>query len=232
MIRPIQCSVLPACRSACWERPPPRPPRPSAGTSTAAPPNSAARGTQTGKQAAASTIGYLETAQDGDGSWPSRWYQGPHYGTYRAAAALALAAPDSRALGPARDYLITGQHPDGGWGTSGHSDPLSTAFAALALAALAHPGTGRALRPAVDYLLVTQHADGSWPGCPFIAFPRVGGPGIHIYASTTITTSFCLKALLACRTAHTTGRTPSPRPNPATIAYRPTPQPPTAADWS
>jgi squalene-hopene/tetraprenyl-beta-curcumene cyclase len=185
-------------------------------------------GTHTGKQAAAATTGYLKSAQDNDGSWPSRWYAGPHYGTYRAATALALAAPDSRALGPARDYLISGQHPDGGWGDRGHSDPLSTAFAALALAALAHPGTGRALRTAASYLLATQHPDGSWPGCPFIAFPRVGGPGIHIYSSTTITTSFCLKALLACRTAHTTGRTPKPSP----IAYRPTPPPPTAADWS
>jgi hypothetical protein len=84
----------------------------------------------------------------------------------------------------------------------------------------------------VDYLLAAQQPGGSWPRCPFIAFPRVGGPGVHIYSSSTITTSFCLKALLACRTAHATGRTPKPRANPATIAYRPGPDGPTAADWS
>jgi squalene-hopene/tetraprenyl-beta-curcumene cyclase len=188
--------------------------------------------TQTGRQAATSAAGYLESAQDVDGSWPSRWYWGRHYGTYRAVAALALVAPGSRALDRARDYLLCGQHPNGGWGAGGASDPLSTAFAALALTALAHPGTGRALRPAVDYLLAAQHPDRSWPGCPFIAFPRVGGPGVHIYRSSTITTSFCLKALLACRTAHATGRITRPRASPATIAYRSGPDGPTTADWS
>lgn len=127
---------------------------------------------------------------------------------------------------------LSGQHPDGGWGADGRSDPLSTAFAALALAALAQPGTGRALRPAVDFLLAAQQPDCSWPGCPVIAFSRVGGPGVHTYRSSTITTSFCLKALLACRAAHATGRIARPRVNPATIACRPTPDLPTAADWS
>jgi hypothetical protein len=127
---------------------------------------------------------------------------------------------------------VSGQNADGGWGADGHSDPLSTAFAALALAALTQPGTGRRLRPALEYLLAAQQPDGSWPGCPFIAFPRVGGPGVHIYRSSTITTSFCLKAILASRDAHSTGRMTKPRANPAAIPYRPGPDWPTAADWS
>jgi hypothetical protein len=60
----------------------------------------------------------------------------------------------------------------------------------------------------------------------------VGGPGVHIYSSSTITTSFCLKALLACRAAYATGRITSPRAAPAAIVGRPAPDPPTAADWS
>ena len=180
----------------------------------------------------ASAIKYLGSAQDDDGCWRSRWYWGPHYGTYRAVLALTALAPDSPALGRARDYLVSGQHADGGWGADGRSDPLSTAFAALALAALAHPSGGRCLRPALDYLLATQHPGGSWPGCPFIAFPRVGGPGVHIYRSSTITTSFCLKAVLAAQAAQATGHITTPRANPATIAYQPGPDGPTAADWS
>ena len=123
----------------------------------------------------------------------------------------------SRALGRARDYPVSGQNADGGWGADGRSDPLSTALAALALAALAQPGPGRRLRPAVGYLLAAQQPDGSWPGCPFIAFPRVDRLGIHIYRSSTITTSFCLKAILALRAAHATGRLTRPRAKPAAI---------------
>jgi hypothetical protein len=191
--------------------------------------------TELGRQRAASAIAYLECAQDDDGSWHSRWYWGRHYGTYRAVLALTALTPHSPALDRARDYLVSGRHADGGWGTDGRSDPLSTAFAALALtalAAIAQPGTGRCLRPAVDYLLATQQPDGSWPGCPFIAFPRVGGPGVHIYRSSTITTSFCLKAILAARGAHSTGRMTRPPANPAALDHRARLDGPTAADWS
>jgi hypothetical protein len=176
------------------------------------------------RQQAVSAIASLESAQDDDGSWPSRWYWGPLYGTYRAVLALTSAAPDSPALGRARDYLLAGQNPDGGWGADSGSDPLPTALAVLALAALA-PASTRRLRKAVGYLLSAQQPDGSWPGSPFIAFPRVGGPGMHIYHSSTITTCFCLKAILAARVRR-------PRGNPAAQAVPPAPAWPTAADWS
>jgi hypothetical protein len=188
--------------------------------------------TEKDRQQAASAIAYLESAQDDDGAWHSRWYWGRHYGTYRAVLALKALAPDSPALGRAREYLVSGQNPDRGWGAGGRSDPLSTAFAALALAALAQPGTGHCLRPALEYLLASQQPDGSWPGCPFIAFPRVGGPGVHIYRSSTITTSVCLKAILAGRAAHSTGRMTTPRANPASITHQLGLDQPTAADWS
>jgi hypothetical protein len=56
--------------------------------------------TETGGQRTASAIAYLESDQDDDGSWHSRWYWGRHYGTYRAVLALTSVASDSRAAGP------------------------------------------------------------------------------------------------------------------------------------
>lgn len=185
---------------------------------------------ETGRRRAANAVAYLESAQHGDGSWHSRWYWGTHYGTYRAVLALTALAPGSPALDRAGAYLVSGQNPDGGWGPAGHSDPLSTAFGALALTALAQPGTVRALGPALEYILSTQQPDGGWPGCPFIAFPRVGGPGVHVYGSSTMTTSFGLKAILAGQRAHSAGRMTRPR-TPVPV-YRPASAPPTAADWS
>jgi hypothetical protein len=199
------------------------------------------------RRRAASAIAYLESAQDDDGSWRSRWYWGRYYGTYRAVLALITLTPDSCALDIASDFLVSGQNADGGWGADGGSDPLSTAFAIIALAALGQaalgqaalgqaalgqPGTGRLLRPAVAYLLATQQPAGSWPGCPFIAFPRVDGPGVHVYRSSTITTSFCLKALLASRGTRSAGRVTSGRAITAGMAYRAAHEGPAAADWS
>jgi hypothetical protein len=188
--------------------------------------------TERNKQAIANTMAYLEAAQDNDGSWHSRWYWGRHYGTYRAILALTRLAPHSPALNRARNYLMSGQNADHGWGANGRSDPLSTAFAALALATLARPGTGRYIRSGLEYLLTTQQADGSWPACPFIAFPRVGGPGVHIYRSSTITTTFCLKAILASQPAQFTRHVAAPWANATTMPYRPALAHPAVADWS
>jgi hypothetical protein len=183
------------------------------------------RASEADRRRSAGAIAYLESAQDADGSWSSRWYWGRLYGTFRAVLALTRLAPGSGALGRALDFLTTTQYADGGWGADRGSDPLSTSFAALALAALARPGTGRRRRAAVEYLLATQEPGGGWPGCPFIAFPRVGGRGTHVYRSSTLTTSFCLKALLACGGARLAGRR-------AAVAYREQSAPPTSADWS
>jgi Squalene-hopene cyclase C-terminal domain len=182
-----------------------------------------------GRDGVANGIAYLECAQSDDGSWYSRWYSGRHYGTYRAVLALTSLAPESRALDRAHDYLLSMRNADGGWGTEGLSDPLGTAFAALSLAALARPGSSRFIRSALEYLVSTQLSDGGWPGCPFIAFPRVGAPGVHVYSSSTITTSFCLKAILAGRRAYSSGRVAKLRTRSTSLSYRPRP---TAADWS
>lgn len=139
---------------------------------------------------------YLEAAQDERGAWASRWYAGPYYGTFRAVSALSRLVPDSAALERTRDFLLRGQRPDGGWGEV-ESDPLATAFAVLGLAAVGERWGDPAIDGGVTYLVSAQEADGGWAAGPFIAFPTSDGLGVHTYASRTITTVFCLKALLA-----------------------------------
>ncbi len=178
------------------------------------------------------SISWLESAQTADGSWRSRWYWGSHYGTYRALSALRSLAPDSHALDRASKYLESGQNSDGGWGSDGLSDPLSTAFAALGFAALARPGARRYITSALNFLVASQQADGSWPACPFVAFPRIGASGVHVYSSRTVTTSFCLKAILACRRVYLMGPIEKSRTGSAPLPYRFKRDQEVPADWS
>jgi Squalene-hopene cyclase C-terminal domain len=135
---------------------------------------------------------YLESVQAADGSWASRWYCGPFYGTYRALAVLtALRPADAPTLARARAFLLRSRHGDGGFGEDGDA-PLSTGLAALALASL---GESAAAQDAVRTLLERQEADGGWPACPWIVFGTTDGQ--EMYGSRTITTAFCLKALVA-----------------------------------
>jgi squalene cyclase len=135
---------------------------------------------------------YLESVQAADGSWASRWYRGPFYGTYRALAVLtALRPADAPALARARAFLHGSRHDDGSFGEDGNG-PLSTGLAALALASLGEPA---ATEDAIRTLLGLQEADGGWPACPWIVFGTTDGQ--EVYGSRTITTAFCLKALIA-----------------------------------
>lgn len=138
-------------------------------------------------------VTYLELAQHEHGFWPSKWYTGPYYGTYRVACVLGRVAPNSAALHRSREFLLDAQCCEGGWGDSG-AEPLSTALALLALCSIRGPCV-ETVRGGVEFLVAAQLGDGSWPACPWIAFPTVDGPVAH--GSSTITTAFCLKALLA-----------------------------------
>jgi len=136
---------------------------------------------------------YLEKAQNADGSWTSKWYDGPFYGTFRAAAVLMRVRPASLSVESARDFVLTQRRHDGSWGEPLNS-PLSTAFALLALKEL-----GLAREPAyehgVEHLKTKQCRSGHWPACQWIHFPSLDGE--IAYGSETITTAFCLKALAA-----------------------------------
>ncbi|MEO7145849.1 MAG: prenyltransferase/squalene oxidase repeat-containing protein, partial [Bryobacteraceae bacterium] len=140
------------------------------------------------------SVTYLERVQNPVGSWSSKWYTGPFYGTWRAVSVLGRVAPSSGALMRARHFLLDAQHTDGGWGDGG-SEPLSTALAMLSLSADGIEPEAVALSRGSAYLSQTQRSDGGWPSCPWISFPTIDGMVVH--GSAGVTTAFCLKGLLA-----------------------------------
>lgn len=133
---------------------------------------------------------YLVAAQEADGSWTSKWYADPYYGTYRAISVLARLAPGTSALVRAEEFLRDAQTDDG-WGADG-ADPLATAFAVLALAAVAKCHD-TALTAGLHRLLELQRERGDWQARPWVVFPTLDGP--VAYASSIVTTAFALKAL-------------------------------------
>jgi squalene-hopene/tetraprenyl-beta-curcumene cyclase len=145
------------------------------------------------RQALRRTIPYLESVQDERGAWPSHWYAGPYYGTYRIATVLGALTPGSTALRRARAFLQGDQRGDGSWGASA-GDALSTALALLTLSAPGMDTDETSVGRGLAYLLATQQADGGWPASPWISFQTLDG--VETYGSRTITTAFSLKALV------------------------------------
>jgi squalene-hopene/tetraprenyl-beta-curcumene cyclase len=143
------------------------------------------------RQALLRAVPYLESVQEERGAWPSHWYAGPYYGTYRVAAVLGAVTPGSTALRRARAFLRGDQRADGSWGAAA-GEPLSTALAVLALTAPGMDTDEAAVGRGLAYLSATQQADGGWPACPCISFQTLDG--VETYGSRTITTAFSLKA--------------------------------------
>jgi squalene-hopene/tetraprenyl-beta-curcumene cyclase len=141
---------------------------------------------------------YLEAAQKADGTWETRWYNGPYYGLYVIARLLAAIKPGSLALQNIRRFLDTGQASDGGWGLAGKdSDSLSTSLALLTYGYLQSAKQGapedlERVRRGRQYLQAHLHAEDSWPAQDFIYV----GAGI-MRGSRTLTTAYVAKAALA-----------------------------------
>lgn len=141
---------------------------------------------------------YLESVQNANGSWSSKWYRGAFYGTWRAVSVLATVTPESSSLKRARHFLLSSQHSDGGWGEK-DSEPLSSALAVLGLCAGWTERIADAAAAGCSFLRAAQAQDGSWPSFAWIAFPTIDGEVVH--GSRSITTAFCLKALIAAQSA-------------------------------
>lgn len=139
------------------------------------------------QQAVVRACGYLAVNQQPSGAWRSRWYAGPYYGTYCAVAALDEAGIFPEVVLKARSFISSRQQPKGDW----EDDPTCTALALLACSA----SSRTAVAHGTAFLQRTQDRDGSWESGPFIQFDTSDG-GVE-YASRTITTAFCLKAICA-----------------------------------
>jgi squalene-hopene/tetraprenyl-beta-curcumene cyclase len=137
--------------------------------------------------------------QQPDGSWRATWYVGPAYGTALAARLLRTVGTGEEARARARRFLLDTQRADGLWG----DDSSASLQTALSMAAMGEtePGSGgiETGRGAAA-LRERQLADGSWPSSPWIQMEigRATGKILHVttYRSATLTTAFCLRALL------------------------------------
>ena len=144
---------------------------------------------------------FVQSRQRPDGGWDATWYWGQAQACDLAMRLLhdVGAGDDARARG-AR-FLLASQWPDGGWGTW-ESVPLDTG---LALAALMDAGAcaapPEALARGIEALLHSQTLPGFWKGTPWIKMDigRASGRVTRTatYRSSTITTAFCLRALIA-----------------------------------
>ena len=135
----------------------------------------------------------LEKRQSKEGCWTSTWYWGNYYGTYVAVRIIKAIKPDSPTLKKAKKFLLNSQNFDGGWGDLG-SDPLNTALALLSLSLLESQNHECYIK-GISYLFSTQNKRGYWDRVRFIKMDT--GETILTYSSKTITTQFCLKALVA-----------------------------------
>lgn len=155
---------------------------------------------------------YLVKQQDAGGFWNSSWYCGKYYGTYVCSRMIAAIDPVAPSLERALQFINTTQNEDGGWGEP-KSTPAETAMALLATFlgsrfSLYHDCVNRGIR----FLLSCQGEGGNWSPSDFIkvdifrmlVMPR----GVtkdesmrqsRTFASSTISTSFCLRSLIRAR---------------------------------
>lgn len=150
-------------------------------------------------------IKFIENRQLSEGYWDCNWYFGKYYGTWVCSRLISIFNNESVSFKKGLDFVIKNQNEDGGWGENGKSNPLDTSFGMLTISLSSEEGKMRdQIFRALQFLQQRQQLEG-WEGSDFIkvdpgryygALERDSQPEIKIYKSRTITTAFCLKAML------------------------------------
>lgn len=155
------------------------------------------------REAARRGAALLASLQGADGSWDATWYAGRQYCASLCVRLLAMMG-NASAVARALRFVAASQRDDGGWGDA-FPVPLDTA---LALWTLVRAGVGECREPierGVERLLRWQDDDGSWRASPWIKMDIGRATGRVVmtatYSSETLTTAFCLRALVAARRA-------------------------------
>jgi len=137
--------------------------------------------------------------QQRNGTWRATWYVGPAYGTGLSVRVLQKIGMGDDARARARRFLLDTQGEDGSWGDVS-SAPLQTALSMAALSATAPESNLVEMERGAAALRERQLSDGSWLASPWIQMEigRAVGKIVRVatYQSATLTTAFCLRALL------------------------------------
>lgn len=148
-------------------------------------------------------IEFIVQSQESRGYWKSTWYHGPYYGIYVCTRLLIATNSDTHVIARAITYLHSSQKIDGSWGYAEKGDPLNTAFALISLAAVWSYNkelvSYNQVLKGFDFLKKTVNPNGSWDKTNFIKMlvMKNNKPKTLNYSSSTITTAYILKALLA-----------------------------------
>jgi squalene-hopene cyclase-like protein len=141
----------------------------------------------------------LMEMQQPNGTWRATWYVGPAYGTALSVRLLRAAGMGDDARLRAHQFFLDTQREDGCW-RDGCATPLETALSMTALSETAPQSGLSAMRRGAAALEELQLADGSWLPSPWIQMEigRAVGTIFNVltYQSATLTTAFCLRALL------------------------------------
>jgi squalene-hopene/tetraprenyl-beta-curcumene cyclase len=150
---------------------------------------------------------WLAGRQEEEGWWESTWYWGRTYGTWMATRLIAAVSPRDPALARAAKWWISSRSEEGCWDTLAPSS-LETAFGLETGIHLAKAGLlstdRRLLLHSANWLCARQADDGGWDASPFIRMDinraatqrGTAQPRYRSYSSRTITTAFCIQALL------------------------------------
>lgn len=144
-------------------------------------------------------LGWIYSKQNEEGTWASTWYVGNYYCGYVLSKTFYILS-NLEVIEKYLEFLLNSQNENGSWG-SWSGNPLETAYAILSLVNIGNTGKdkGESVRKGVKYLLQTINDDGHWYGCEFI---KMGSGKINIseqalrYRSATLTTMFCISALV------------------------------------